>query len=466
MRQLSRRLHMPMVVADATFAEAGSPPPPDTKKGGAGPRAEAVAAAKPAPARKRLQSNAAKAEAAAAAAAAAATPPGATPSSSLVAVAASQTMPKIEPVSSAAITSSSALSAITQPQAASGAAQRRGSTPTPAASHHVHIKGGFRRRSEIDRRLESLIGPSGRLKDASRQNIINVGVGAGHQSTCGACALCLGCCQWPVWVSQLHHKGLALHLSLVAVLSCPAHLQVLRMFNLCDIGPNRNAAVRPVPAEATPANEPGAAESARPGSGSDQETVTHAGAHGPAGPAVTTAGTEAEAGASTAVKEEASAVQLPGPPGQPPSEATKDDAAGPGPGSTPAPPVNQPFRGILAAMRAGAPLPGPPSKPVPQAQQQQDSQQAHLLQRPPGVITARQRARMADLSLLLDVILKTGSATVKKEFVTCGVLNQLFQVRSVEKTPCTLHSPSGQPSRLLSIQPHFLIPLPHLYMFP
>lgn len=45
------------------------------------------------------------------------------------------------------------------------------------------------------------------------------------------------------------------------------------------------------------------------------------------------------------------------------------------------------------------------------------------------VLTARQRARMADLSLLLDVILKTSSATVKRDFVACGVLNQLQQVR-------------------------------------
>ena len=48
--------------------------------------------------------------------------------------------------------------------------------------------------------------------------------------------------------------------------------------------------------------------------------------------------------------------------------------------------------------------------------------------RPPAAMTARQRARMADLSLLLDVILKTSSATVKRDFVACGVLNQLQQV--------------------------------------
>ena len=49
-------------------------------------------------------------------------------------------------------------------------------------------------------------------------------------------------------------------------------------------------------------------------------------------------------------------------------------------------------------------------------------------------ITARQRARMADLSLLLDVVLKTSSLTVKKDFLSCGMLNQLHQVRTVTHT--------------------------------
>ncbi|KAK9817923.1 hypothetical protein WJX72_004317 [[Myrmecia] bisecta] len=40
-------------------------------------------------------------------------------------------------------------------------------------------------------------------------------------------------------------------------------------------------------------------------------------------------------------------------------------------------------------------------------------------------LTARQRARMADLSLLLDVILKTNSSSAKKEFCRCGTLRQL-----------------------------------------
>ncbi len=42
-------------------------------------------------------------------------------------------------------------------------------------------------------------------------------------------------------------------------------------------------------------------------------------------------------------------------------------------------------------------------------------------------ITGKQRARMADLSLLLDILLKTSSQSIKKEFVVCGVLNQLQQ---------------------------------------
>ena len=48
-------------------------------------------------------------------------------------------------------------------------------SPAPAlssrekSSHHT-----LRRRSEVDRRLDVLVGPSGRLKDASKQNIINV----------------------------------------------------------------------------------------------------------------------------------------------------------------------------------------------------------------------------------------------------------------------------------------------------
>jgi hypothetical protein len=42
-------------------------------------------------------------------------------------------------------------------------------------------------------------------------------------------------------------------------------------------------------------------------------------------------------------------------------------------------------------------------------------------------LSARQRARLADLSLLLDVVLKAGSSALKTEFVVCGLLTQLQQ---------------------------------------
>ncbi len=48
--------------------------------------------------------------------------------------------------------------------------------------------------------------------------------------------------------------------------------------------------------------------------------------------------------------------------------------------------------------------------------------------RPPPAqqaLTPRQLARMADLSLLLDVVLKSQAASVRREFVRCGVLRQL-----------------------------------------
>lgn len=48
---------------------------------------------------------------------------------------------------------------------------------------------------------------------------------------------------------------------------------------------------------------------------------------------------------------------------------------------------------------------------------------------------ARQRARLADLSMLLDVVLKTTSERMKKEWVSCGILTQLQQ--TVGRLPFT-----------------------------
>ena len=51
-------------------------------------------------------------------------------------------------------------------------------------------------------------------------------------------------------------------------------------------------------------------------------------------------------------------------------------------------------------------------------------------------LTARQRARMADLSLLLDVVLKTTAGTVRREFCRCGLLHQLQARLAVASTGC------------------------------
>eukprot|EP00798_Chlamydomonas_sp_ICE-L_P005065 gene5065-34860_t len=159
-----------------------------------------------------------------------------------------------------------------------------------------HAAPQSRKRSEIDRRLDSLIGPSGRLKDASHMNIINV----------------------------------------------------LRMFNLCDMGqgcPSGASNTSTLPSKPEP-----------------------------------DAATPRPKGLIAAMKEEAAAA-------------------------------------AAAAGERGT-IPPTPGDPPPGTSGRPDENMA---------MTGRQRARMADLSLLLDIVLRTSSATVRKEFVSCGLLNQLHQ---------------------------------------
>lgn len=59
-------------------------------------------------------------------------------------------------------------------------------------------------------------------------------------------------------------------------------------------------------------------------------------------------------------------------------------------------------------------------------------------------LTARQRARMADLSLLLDVILKTHGTTAKREFCNCGVLHQLQVGPAPSSDPLRINSCHGR----------------------
>ncbi|KAJ9531590.1 hypothetical protein QJQ45_014945 [Haematococcus lacustris] len=182
----------------------------------------------------------------------------------------------------------------------------------------------LRRRSEVDRHLERLVGPSGRMKDASRQNII----------------------------------------------------KVLRMFNLCDIGaaqtgPHAASDQSVLSAQSGSANHSFDSHRAEPSA----VTVSEAPA-----PSMTVATAGSSAG---------------------PGLTHSDEAAGPRVLLPPLP----------AAVHTGSVVAKPSVTALPVG----------------GTITSRQRARMADLSLLLDVILKTSSATVKKDFVTCGLLNQLHQ---------------------------------------
>ena len=319
------------------------------------PQPEAVAAAKPAPPRKRLQPMSAvkQAEAAAAAGTGALTGPSA---SSAVVAAASATAAARRAAETAVGPASSALSAATQAAVSSLAA----AAPAQTAPVETMVTGrrggyggvrGFRRRSEIDRQLDALIGPSGRLKEASRLNII----------------------------------------------------KVLRMFNLCDIAPSRTGPSRPLP---LPPQIPTTCED-RAGYFIGSAATNSAAGGGPAStgaPAGTDTQGAAGSGVGGGVKDEvmSEAGGQTGPVGPDQAQGPKQEPMPgvPGLGSG----LNPGQQGPAAWALQG------PSGP------------------PPGVVTARQRARMADMSLLLDVILKTSSATVKKDFVACGVLNQLHQV--------------------------------------
>lgn len=68
--------------------------------------------------------------------------------------------------------------------------------------------------------------------------------------------------------------------------------------------------------------------------------------------------------------------------------------------------------------------------------------EAHAAEQQPvkTELTGRQRARMADLSLLLDVILKTQAASAKQAICKSGILHQL-QVKPCSIALHVLHTP-------------------------
>jgi SET domain/AWS domain len=242
--------------------------------------------------------------------------------------------------------------------------KRAASLPTPG-SRFLAAK-----RSEVDRRLDSFVGPSGRLRDVSQGSIV----------------------------------------------------RMLRLFNLCDIGPtvikgssgngtgngaekpNRttaqvaatttatgnDAAPAPAPAAEAPVAPPPAAKQEENGVEKEEGEVS-----------------ERSDGALAAEKEPAvmdlgaEVVPPPPPPPPPPRSQTQSQAEA-----------------------SVAPASGPT------AAEEEGTSRAILPSRSGGEssssFTSRQRARLADLSLLLDVVLKTSNLTARREFLRCGLLRQLL----------------------------------------
>ncbi|GAX78574.1 hypothetical protein CEUSTIGMA_g6014.t1, partial [Chlamydomonas eustigma] len=198
---------------------------------------------------------------------------------------------------------------------------------------------GFKRRSEIDRRLDSLIGQTGRLRDPSKQNIV----------------------------------------------------KVLRMFNLCDIAPAAAASSSKPPMSISQSfkqevlfspHQPAVKKEEDAQGLTEELSISNKCGKQEVEPMVQSTG--------FVTSEELRGVK------SPPHES---EEAGPGPGS-------------LAIAAAALHHASGPSLAGAAANHQ---------------VTGKQRARMADMSLLLDIVLKTSSQTVKKDFVTCGILNQLHQ---------------------------------------
>ncbi|KAG1676074.1 hypothetical protein FOA52_014939 [Chlamydomonas sp. UWO 241] len=187
-----------------------------------------------------------------------------------------------------------------------------------------------KRRSEVDRRLDSLVALSGRLKDPSRANIV----------------------------------------------------KVLRMFNLCDIGHAPVAAAAPPPGG--------------PSTSSAAPSLAH--------------GVQSASSSNLQLTFSSNVQQLTGADSAAGGEGTGREGEGTAPASSSA--------GTSGAGTSGTGTGGGPMFPT-------------ALARPAlaaGQVSGKQRARMADLSLLLEIVLKTSSNATKKEFITCGMLNQLHQM--------------------------------------
>ncbi|KAK9845360.1 hypothetical protein WJX81_004380 [Elliptochloris bilobata] len=236
-----------------------------------------------------------------------------------------------------------ALRRVASPRLANKGSVRRG-VPDKAADlaglRRVHIRlpaassgTGWKRRSEVDRRLESLVGPAGRLRDTSTDAIV----------------------------------------------------RMLRLFNLCDIGPASDDARRKGPG-GTPFGSPPAAPTQTPA---------------PALPSHAAALMGTAAGGQERDRDRN-------------RERDRD---------------RDRDRGRDRERRRDKEGDSRSRRRARDGDRDSDKRsRGDEARAEGGELTARQRARMADLSLLLDVVLKTSAGTVRREFCRCGLLHQLQAV--------------------------------------
>ncbi|MEW5296794.1 MAG: hypothetical protein WDW36_000048 [Sanguina aurantia] len=268
---------------------------------------------------------------------------------------------------------------------AAGVQPTRPAAPSAAAA--------FKKRSEIDRRLDGLVAASGRLKDSSKQNII----------------------------------------------------KVLRMFNLCDIGPPRVSVRQPADRLVAGSQMRSLQSAPQQQQQQQQDSPAQAAADPLQRPHLTSA-PRAEAPAAAA---ESPSSHPPNPPLT--SSHNNNNSSSNTTNvviithhthtSTPSSPSSaQHQHAHESSNGTDHPTTGPhdAARSAPeQAQHAADSvacadggsAHAAAASLPPSTaVTARTKARLADLSLLLDVLLKCSSTVVKRDFVACGLLSQVQQV--------------------------------------
>ncbi|KAK9868684.1 hypothetical protein WJX84_008524 [Apatococcus fuscideae] len=295
------------------------------------------------------------------------------------------------------------------------ARQKRVRRAQPRSQPMPGPAGRQQRRSEVDRRLETLTGPSGRLRDPSAGNII----------------------------------------------------RVLRLFNLCDVDP--------LPSQSPPKTAPAACTPQPSASLKKDGPDDTAEAAMPADLVASIRASPSETAVLQGPEEPAAKVRLePSAAPQSPRDNFANGAMSPledgmimdgasdvGPGRTaeptptasPSGPVPQENEAAHrpSSLRPEAPAQvddsngrpleaGPLEQPAATGSTEESAEgQASAGQKrkrePEGTVkenvkhraelSFRQRARMADLSLLLDVILKTTGSSVKKDFCRCGLLQQL-----------------------------------------